>query len=460
MSNINSAETVTGKSGPLVCPKGLEIFPAGHKTCPYHGVALEEQTADGIVGRKLDNRYEVQEVISWGGWACIYKAQDTEFNRPVAIKVLFQHLSQDDEALARFRREAKAAAALSHPNVAQLFDSGVLDGGQPYLVFEYVKGLTLGERIEMLGPLTAEQAVMVFIQICDALQATHELGIIHRDIKPGNIMFTQNEAGDIKAKLVDFGLARATADSAVDMGDNLTRTGETLGSPAYMSPEQCMGEPLDIRSDVYSLGCTIYESVTGNTPFTGTTIFEFMEKHTEHEPVTPQVKSSNANFAFNVSHVILQTLQKDPAVRPQSMRQLKEQLQSCLWAMEGYSAQKFGNKASLTASIITKRVPDLMPEIEAQAPVPQTVSSINRAAQPPLSKSRRWGGVWSSLLAPAAMIVTLVALLGCLVLANPFNMNGGKLPPQVTKKPKPTAAKKPNKRKQSGRRPSKARSND
>lgn len=444
MSQMSSTENRTDKSGPLVCPKGLEIFPPGQRTCPYHNVPLEEQTADGIVGRRLDDRYEVQEVLSWGGWACIYKAIDLEFNRPVAVKVLFLHLAQDDEALARFKREAKAAAALSHPNVAQLYDSGVV-GDQPYLVFEYIKGLTLSERIQLLGPLTAEQVVMVFIQICDALHATHELGIIHRDIKPGNIMFTQSDSGEIKAKLVDFGLARTTSDSAFDMGDNLTQTGETLGSPAYMSPEQCLGQTLDVRSDVYSLGCTMYEAVTGNPPFSGDSIFEFMEKHTEQEVSTPAIRSANPNFGFNVTHVILQTLQKDPDVRPQSMKQLKEQLQSCLWAMDGYSARNYDNKASLTASIITKRVvietapePTVVPE--------QTASNKFKAAQPPLSKSRRWNPSWVSLLGPTALVVGLIVILSCLLLGNGFAPKDA--PPAVTKKSKPvTPTKKPTRKK-------------
>jgi serine/threonine-protein kinase len=324
------AKELQQEERPMVCPTGLEIFPSGHTFCPQHKVPLTEQQLDSLVGQVLNDRYLVKEAISAGGWASIYRAIDQHSNQELAIKILHSHLLSDTEALARFKRESKATGGLEHPYLAKILDAGVLADGQPYLTMEYVHGMTLAERLLTLGPLTAEQAVAVFEKVCDALSAAHKHGIIHRDIKPSNLMLTQVEKDKLAVKLVDFGLARAIEKSGNEI-DQITRSGQTLGSPGYMSPEQCLGYKLDPRSDIYSLGCTMYEAVSGKPPFVALSILEYMHKHTYEEPPTLEIRSDEANFAYNLAHVILQSLEKNPDDRQQSMQQLQEQLKACVW---------------------------------------------------------------------------------------------------------------------------------
>lgn len=363
----------------MVCPTGLEVYPAGHTRCPTHNVTLTAQNVASIVGQVVNGRYEIKESISWGGWASIYRALDRETNSEVALKVMHSYLLADAEAVARFKREAKAASGLSNPCLAQVYDAGVLPDGQPFLAMEYVKGITLAERIATLGALTAEQAIPLFVKTCDALSAAHQKGIIHRDIKPSNLMLAQAKDGELEVKLVDFGLARAMENSGLDI-DQITRTGQTLGSPAYMSPEQCLGYKLDARSDVYSLGCTMYEAVSGKPPFTGASILEYMHKHTYEEPPALEIRSDEVNFGYNFLHVIMQALAKNPAERQQSMAQLRDQLQACMWQAP--------EEQSIVTSLRTKAVPE---------PAPQ---------KPPPKPNRVLG--WISVLAPVFLVVLLI----------------------------------------------------
>lgn len=321
---------------PMVCPAGLEIFPSGYTFCPTHHVELSVQKKDSLIGQLVNDRYSIAESISAGGWASIYRAVDQQTKAEVAIKILHSHLLSDAEALARFNREGKATSGLDHPYLAKILDCGVLSDGQPYLTMEYVRGMTLAERLLTLGPLNAEQAVAVFEKVCDALAAAHAHGIIHRDIKPSNLMLSREKDEQLAVKLVDFGLARAIENSGNDI-DQITRSGQTLGSPAYMSPEQCLGYKLDARSDIYSLGCTMYEAVSGKPPFTAQSILEYMHKHTYEEPPILEIRSDEANFAYNLAHVILQTLEKNPDDRQQTMEQLRGQLKACIWQGRSFS---------------------------------------------------------------------------------------------------------------------------
>jgi serine/threonine-protein kinase len=323
-------EDQKNRQSPMVCPTGLELYPHGHTHCPTHKVELTPQCVDNIVGKVINERYEVVESMTAGGWASVYRAKDQAENREVALKVLHSYLLSDSETVARFKREAKAAGALSHPSLAAVYDAGALSEGQPYIVMEFVKGLTLAERMQTLGDLTAEQAIPMFIQVCEALEFAHQNGIIHRDIKPSNIMLSQTPKGELLVKMVDFGLARAMEDSGLDM-DQITRSGQTIGSPAYMSPEQCLGYKLDARSDIYSLGCTMYEAMTCKSPFHGQSILEYMHKHTYEQPRPVEIRSDEANVGYNMAHVIMQSLAKNPEDRQQSMAQVRDQLRACVW---------------------------------------------------------------------------------------------------------------------------------
>lgn len=228
------------------------------------------------MGRMFGGRYEIEEKIGAGGMAIVYKAKDTLLNRTVAIKVLREQFVSDEGFVKRFRREAQSAASLSHPNIVSIYDVGK-DGDVDYIVMEYVKGQTLKEIIRSEAPMPAEKAVHIIRQIAEALAHAHANNIIHRDIKPQNILITS----DGRAKVTDFGIARAVSAAT------LTHTGDIVGSVHYLSPEQAKGVQTSEQSDIYSLGIILYELVTGRVPYDGDTPITIALKHIQEEPELP-----------------------------------------------------------------------------------------------------------------------------------------------------------------------------
>ena len=226
-----------------------------------------------LIGRLLGNRYKILELIGEGGMALVYKAECTLLQRVVAIKILRAQFSADREFVERFRREAQAAASLSHPNVVNIFDVGQEDEIH-YIVMEYIPGRNLKEIIQEEAPFSLNRALRITLQICEALRHAHEHNIVHRDIKPHNILMT----ADGTVKVTDFGIARAVTASG------FTQTGVVMGSVQYFSPEQAKGLPVGPQSDLYSLGCILYEMLTGEVPFTGESPIAIALKHLQEEP--------------------------------------------------------------------------------------------------------------------------------------------------------------------------------
>ena len=209
-----------------------------------------------MIGQTISH-YKITDKLGEGGMGVVYKAQDTKLDRPVALKFLAPHLLRDDEGRKRFEREAKAAAKLDHPNICTVYEIDEVDG-RTFIVMAFLEGRPLGERISE-GPLKLPEAVSIAIQMAEGLEAAHEKGITHRDIKPDNVMLMSGSRGLVK--LMDFGLAQLAESS------KLTREGTTLGTPVYMSPEQALGDSTDRRSDVWGLGVVLYEMVAGKPPF-------------------------------------------------------------------------------------------------------------------------------------------------------------------------------------------------
>lgn len=222
-------------------------------------------------------RYEVLEQIGAGGMAIVYKAKDALLNRVVTIKVLREQFIADDDFIRRFRREAQSAASLSHPNIVSIYDVGK-DGDTEYIVMEFVEGRNLKEIIREFAPLSTDQAINLARQITSAIQNAHEHHIIHRDIKPHNILVTS----DGIAKVTDFGIARAVSSATV------THTGDIIGSVHYLSPEQAKGLQSNEQSDIYSLGIVLYELLTGRVPYDGETPIAIALKHLQEQPIPPQ----------------------------------------------------------------------------------------------------------------------------------------------------------------------------
>jgi eukaryotic-like serine/threonine-protein kinase len=271
------------------------------------------QVGDLIVGR-----YELEELVGEGGMSSVYRAYDTVLERRVAIKVLHEHFSRDPEYVERFRREARAIARLAHPNVVTVIDRGEWEGRQ-LIVFEHVAGENLKAVIEREGPLPVDTAVRLACQIGRALTFAHQLGIVHRDVKPHNVLVDASGT----AKVTDFGIARS-----LDMDEALTATGTVLGTGQYLSPEQANGERGDERSDQYSLGVVAYELLTGEPPYTGDSLMAVAMRHVR-DPV-PSVGDRRPDVPERVDAIVAKAMAKRPEDRFASMGALTAALESCV----------------------------------------------------------------------------------------------------------------------------------
>ena len=270
-----------------------------------------------MIGSELGGRYELIERIGGGGMALVYKARDMLLGRKVAVKILRQQFVGDEEFIKRFRREAQAAASLSHPNVVSIYDVGQ-DGDIHYIIMEYVEGINLNDKIKQQAPLQVEEAVNIAMQICDALDHAHSNGIIHRDIKPHNILIGRNG----RVKVTDFGIARAITSA------DITQTGSVLGSVHYFSPEQAKGAAQDAVSDLYSLGIVLYQMLTAKLPFSGDSPISVALKHLQEKVENP--RAINPHIPQSVENIVLKALRKNPRERYASARAMLKDLDVCL----------------------------------------------------------------------------------------------------------------------------------
>ena len=262
----------------------------------------------------VGDRYRVEARIGQGGMAEVFRGFDPVLNRTVAIKVLLPQFARDAGFVARFRREAQAAARLNQPNIVGVYDTGA-DGDRQYIVMEFVEGRTLAEFLAGGRRLTPVQSVELTQKIAAALASAHAQGIVHRDIKPGNVMVTR----DGTVKVMDFGIARMQTDITAP------QTSSVIGTPTYLSPEQAQGQPVDARSDLYSLGCVLYELLAGQPPFTGDTPVAIAYKQVNETPVPPS--AHNADVPPRLDAVVMKCLAKNPANRYQSAEELSEDLE-------------------------------------------------------------------------------------------------------------------------------------
>jgi serine/threonine protein kinase/Leucine-rich repeat (LRR) protein len=304
-----------------ICPKcGMERLPTT-TICPADGTVLKDFSKDpGSPLSSLSQNYEFLSELGRGGMAVVYKARNLKSQEIVAIKKLLA-ATLTETAMMRFQQEAKAITSLRHPNIISVHEFGVADDGEPYMVMEYVEGSNLGELIREKGSLTVEESMHRFIQLCDALQHAHAAGVLHRDLKPGNVMLSEKDGSFADARLVDFGIAKLMAKEGEE-AEKLTMTGQLFGSPPYMSPEQCRGFALDARTDIYSMGCVIFESLTGRAPLRGESILETIMKQVNE--VAPSMKEvcPEKDFSPALEAIVAKALAKDPADRFQTMHEL------------------------------------------------------------------------------------------------------------------------------------------
>lgn len=275
-----------------------------------------------MLGTVISGKYELMAEIGRGHLGVVYKAKQDSEQDFVAIKVLVKGTERD---VQRFQREVRAASKLDHPNIVQVYDLGSTTDGTPYIVMELIDGTTLRRTIRSQGMLPVDRCVNIFRQICDALAHLHSNGIVHRDLKPANVMLIQRGVSEEIVKLVDFGLA-LPIDPEAARAEKVTLDGYVTGTPAYMSPEQCLAAHVDSRSDIYSLGCVMFRALTGLAPIAGDTPRDTMTKQVKTPP-TPFARAANAtNIPPELQKIILKCLEKKPEDRYQSVTELQADL--------------------------------------------------------------------------------------------------------------------------------------
>jgi serine/threonine-protein kinase len=263
----------------------------------------------------LSGRYEIGEKLGSGGMSTVHRATDLTLERTVAVKVLAEHLSDDERFVARFRREALAVAKLIHPNIVQVYDTGI-DDGRHFIVMEYVQGRSGAQILQKRGPLDAETTAEIGAQACAGLDYAHRRGIIHRDVKPGNLMIVGGPVGggELTVKLTDFGIARAAEQTRI------TQVGSVVGTAAYLSPEQVRGEEATPATDVYALGVVLYQFLTGRLPYEGSTLAELAVRQQNEKPLPPSTYNGNVPEPFGAA--VLRALEGDPLRRYASASEL------------------------------------------------------------------------------------------------------------------------------------------
>lgn len=276
-------------------------------------------------GTYFQGKYEILEHIGNGGFGAVYKARHLELGLTVAIKVLHPSMLTNDENRTRFQTEGKILSELSHPNVVHFYENGISDQRLPYIVMEFLQGETLSSILSKKEKLSPEEAIKIGIQVCDALSAAHSSGIVHRDLKPNNIVLLTRR--DSTVKLVDFGLSRVMESSNLSNNQHLTKTGFLIGSVRYMSPEHCKGGKADDRSDIYALGCILYECISGELPLSADNPVGMLHKHANEQPPLLSEASPGVHIPAGLDIVIANALVKDPDGRYQTAADMKRDLE-------------------------------------------------------------------------------------------------------------------------------------
>jgi len=369
------------------CDTCRSAYPNDFSTCPRDQAPLRA-TADLVPGMVVRGKYEVLEKIGAGGMAAVYKVRHLAFGEIRALKVVAAKLCDDEGFLKRFRTEAVVTRRLQHPNAVRVDDLDVTEDGRPFIVMEHVQGKNLREVIRAEGAFEVARAAAIGKQVASALGAAHALGITHRDIKPDNILLTVGPDGQALAKVLDFGIAKVREGSFdVGPGYTPTETGMVVGTPQYVSPEQAMGkrgDDLDGRSDLYSLGVTLYEMITGRLPFESTTPMEMILHHVQTPPPPPQKVRPDLSLPPAVSALLMRALQKEPGRRFRTA----EEMEAALEALTVLPTTAVSPRAGATARAAVPR-PAASTAIEVEpmlTPQPRSRTGTTRVrpAAPPV----------------------------------------------------------------------------
>lgn len=436
-ASVDSVPTIEQGAG------GVAVTDGGVADARGQGGAPEESDADPLVGRVLDGKYEIIAPLGVGGMGSVYRARRVLIGDEVAVKVLHAKFVNDDTLVERFRREARAAAQLQHPNVVTIHDYGEARGreGFAYIVMELVRGESLRQLLRREGRMTPARAVSLMRDVCAGVGAAHRRGIVHRDIKPDNIIVVpaDEDTPAERVKVVDFGIAKLR-DMASDDG-TLTAAGAVVGTPFYMSPEQCKGEPLDARADVYSLGALLYEMLAGSPPFNAPSLAGIILKHVS-EPPPPLPSGVQVSSALR--DAVTRSLSKDPEARQRDASEFSREIQAAASLPDGMQANAAANETPapppfsetttpapvtplppqpsnpthvhVTADALRHSQPDARTETHAHVPAQQTFPHAQQTYTHPPAAQTHGGARRKRSRAPLVIGVLAVLLVGAAAL--------------------------------------------
>jgi len=359
----------------VFCPTCNVSFSPVLDTCPDDGTRLIRWHRDPMIGAVLDGRFRIVEPLGTGGMGSVYRGIHLSVDRPVAIKVIRNQLGHDRAAAKRFLREAKLLMGFSHPNIVEVFDFGQAANGALYLVMEMLSGETLADALARNGRFAPRGACEVAMQLCDALVAAHARGVVHRDLKPANIVIADRPVRDL-VKVLDFGLAKSLANDSVTW-TSLTEVGAVLGTPLYMAPEAIAGAGADPRSDLYALGCIIYEMLAGAPPFVDPAVNVVLARHvTEPPPTLP------ADVPAALGELVDDLLAKAPELRPASAAAVRARLEIYL---AGDEASDLDDAETLIRTPALPAVPaPARPTVRGIAPPPERTVIVAPARRLPI----------------------------------------------------------------------------
>ncbi len=307
-----------------ICPRCHMSWPLNKHTCSYDGSPTQ---IDNLIGTIFADRYDILSVLGSGAGGTVYKAKHRFMLKMVAIKIMHPSANRRFHALQRFRHEAIASSFLSHPNIVSVLDFGVTEKGLAFMIMDYYHGHTLSRFIEKRGPLTAQEALPLFIQLCDGLEYAHQAGVLHRDMKPSNVIVSAVGSAAPLARILDFGTSMLTK-QINGFSMEPSQPGFVFGSPLYMSPEQCRGTTLEPSSDIYSLGCLMYEALTGETAIKADNVSEALMHQIFTDPVHISQTGAGSKAPAILQGIIMRTLRKDSKLRYTSAAELKSYLQA------------------------------------------------------------------------------------------------------------------------------------
>ena len=418
------------------CPQCSAAYPDEYVVCPKDGSRLSSGSP-WEVNSVVRGKYKILGKIGQGGMASVYRAHHELLDEPRALKVINPELARDEIFVKRFKKEAINTRKLQHSNAVRVDDLDIAEDGRPFIAMELVGGESLKDLIERSGPLPIASAVQVASQVCEALQAAHDLGMTHRDIKPDNIVLLRGRDLKLTVKILDFGIA--SLKEATGGGSNtLTGTGVVIGTPDYMSPEQAMGkrgEEIDGRSDIYSLGIVVYRMLTGELPFKANTTVEMILHHVQDIPIAPQKLKPQLGIPDSIADIVMKALEKDREKRFQTARGLGEALRLALSSIQrpvplpGVSAAVLATVKTAPAGapvapkpptaaprpVAPPPTPAAKPPVPAPRPAPRPVSPMRPAA--PIAKPEKKSPVVP--IAAALVVVAILALSARLLFRRP-----------------------------------------